>query len=142
MASEVVAYQLDDSSVVRFEVDLQAGFHPAGGGGKTAGRVQDAIRPAVEAAKEVLDKVKEVGPDEVEVTFGVKVSGGMDWLIARAASEANFEIKLTWRPAGPGLPGPAAGMAGGERPAAPGSDVAKVPGAMGENVTESSGAGS
>jgi hypothetical protein len=44
------------------------------------------------------------------VTFGVKVSGGMDWLIARAASEANFEIKLTWRPARRGAAAPVAGI--------------------------------
>ncbi len=126
MAAEIVAYELDDSSVVRIEVDSPPGFHPAGRGGKPAGRVQDAIRPAVEAAKEVLGKVKEAAPDEVEVTFGVKVSGGMDWLVARAASEANFEIKLTWRSGGPGLAGPAAGVAEGERPAVPGGEAAHV----------------
>jgi hypothetical protein len=31
---------------------------------------------AVEAAKAVLDKVKEARPDEVELKFGIKVSGG------------------------------------------------------------------
>ncbi|HEV2370995.1 MAG TPA: CU044_2847 family protein [Streptosporangiaceae bacterium] len=97
MTSEIVTYQLDQSTVVRFEVDCPAGFQPAGGGSKAVGTVKDAISPAIEAAKVVLAKAQEAAPDEVEVTFGVKVSGGMDWLIARAASEANFEIKLTWR---------------------------------------------
>jgi hypothetical protein len=83
---------------VRFEADCPTGFQPAGGAGRIVGTVSDAIAPAIEAAKVVLGKVKEAAPDEVEVSFGVKVSGGMDWLIARAASEANFEIKLTWRP--------------------------------------------
>jgi hypothetical protein len=98
LASQIVSYQLDDSTVVRFEGDCPTGFQPAGGAGRIVGTVSDAIAPAIEAAKVVLGKVKEAAPDEVEVSFGVKVSGGMDWLIARAASEANFEIKLTWRP--------------------------------------------
>jgi hypothetical protein len=98
LASQIVSYQLDDSTVVRFEADCPPGFQPAGGSGRIVGTVSDAIAPAIEAAKVVLGKVKEAAPDEVEVSFGVKVSGGMDWLIARAASEANFEITLTWRP--------------------------------------------
>lgn len=96
MESQVVAYQLDDSSLVKFEIDPPAGFRPAGAG-KVPGRVQDAVAPAIEAAKVVLAKAREASPEEVEVTFGIKVTGGVDWLIARAASEANFEIKMTWR---------------------------------------------
>jgi len=113
MESQVVTYQLDDSSLVRFEIDPPPGFRPAGTG-KVSGRVQDAVTPAVEAAKLVLGKLKEVAPDEIEVSFGIKVTGGMDWLIARAASEANFEIKLTWRPIGPELQAPAEVSADGQ----------------------------
>jgi hypothetical protein len=50
----------------------------------------------VEAAKAVLDKVKEVRPNEVELKFGIKVSGGANWLVAKATGEANFQITLTW----------------------------------------------
>ena len=45
-----------------------------------------------------LRSVAELGPDEVEVKFGVKVNGGTNWLVAKAATEANFEITLTWNP--------------------------------------------
>ena len=97
MESRVVTYALDDSTVVSFEIETPPGFQPASPD-KTIGRVQEAIAPAVAAAKVVLDKVKQAAPDEIEVKFGVKVSGKMDWLIAKAATDANFEIKLTWRP--------------------------------------------
>ena len=50
----------------------------------------------MEAAKAVLEKVKEARPDEVELKFGIKVSGGANWLVAKAAGEANFEISLAW----------------------------------------------
>jgi hypothetical protein len=95
--TQVVTYQVDDSTKVMFEVEPVQGFHPAGAG-QIAGRVRDAVTPAVDAARAVLDKVKEIGPDGVEVRFGVKVSGGADWLVARSAGEASFEITLTWSP--------------------------------------------
>lgn len=95
MVPQIVAYQLDDDSLVRFEIEPAAGFQPAGAGA-VAGKVRDAIEPAIEAARIVLAKVRETRPDAVEVSFGVKVSGKLDWVIARAASEANFQVKLSW----------------------------------------------
>lgn len=97
MATQVVTYQLDDSTRVSFEVDTVDGFRPAGPG-QIVGRVREAVAPAVDAAKAVLEKVKEVGPDEVEVRFGIKVSGRADWLVAKAAGEASFDITLRWAP--------------------------------------------
>ena len=41
-----------------------------------AGWVREAVEPAVEAAKAVLERLKEIGPDQVELKFGIKVSGG------------------------------------------------------------------
>jgi hypothetical protein len=60
--------------------------------------VRDAVAPAIEAAKAVLEKVKEIKPDGVEVKFGVKVTGEANWVVARAATEGSFEITLTWTP--------------------------------------------
>jgi hypothetical protein len=97
MASQVVTYRVDDATTVKLEIDPAAGFQPAGGSGEVLGRIQEAIGPAVEAAKAVLEKVKETRPDEVEVKFGVKASGEASWLVAKAAAEGNFEVTLTWR---------------------------------------------
>jgi hypothetical protein len=77
------------------EIEPTEGFAPAGPG-EVLGRVQEAVAPAVEAAKAVLDKVKEASPDEVVVKFGVKASGQASWLVAKAAGEGNFEVTLTW----------------------------------------------
>lgn len=95
MPSHIVSYQLDDSTVARFEIDPPAGFQPAGAD-RVSGTIKKAISPAIEAAKIVLEKAREVSPDAVEVVFGIKVSGTTDWLVAKAASEANFRITLTW----------------------------------------------
>ena len=97
MASQIVKYQLDDSTVVGFEFEPDSGFHQAGTK-EFVGQVRKAVEPAVEAAKAVLDKVKEIEPDGVEVKFGVKVTGEAYWVVARAATEGSFEITLKWSP--------------------------------------------
>lgn len=95
MATHIVIYEVNDSTAVPFEIVPTEGFQPAGPG-QVLGRVREAVSPAVEAAKVVLEKVKEAGPDQVEVRFGVKVSGGADWIVAKSAGEGSFEIRLAW----------------------------------------------
>ncbi|MFI7099657.1 CU044_2847 family protein [Streptomyces sp. NPDC050161] len=98
MDRQVVAYALDDGTHVGFEIEPPPGFQPAGRLGERAGEVRAAVAPAVRAAQEVLSQVRAAGrPDEVQVKFGVKVSGGTTWLIAAANSEVAFEITLTWK---------------------------------------------
>jgi Trypsin-co-occurring domain 1 len=99
VSPQVVKYQLDDSTVVGFEVESGVGWHQAGAK-EFIGQVSKAVEPAVEAAKAVLDRVKEIKPDGVEVKFGVKVTGEASWVVAKAATEGSFEITLTWE-AGP-----------------------------------------
>lgn len=102
MSSNVVQYAVDDETLVRFEIEPAPGFRPAGADG-IAGRVREAVTPAVDAARVVLAKVRQAGPDEVRLKFGIKVSGTANWLVARAATEGNFEVEMIWRsgPTGP-----------------------------------------
>jgi hypothetical protein len=93
----VVSYALDDGTVVRFEIEPSAGFRPAGPD-EIAGRIREAVTPAVEGAQAVLAKVQETAPDKIEVKFGIKVSGTANWLVAKASTEGNFDITLTWTP--------------------------------------------
>jgi hypothetical protein len=95
MSSQVVTYRVDEGAAVMLEIEPAEGFRPASPG-EVLGRVREAIAPVVEAAKVVLEKVEEAGPDEVEVKFGLKASGQANWLVAKAASEGNFEVTLTW----------------------------------------------
>jgi len=104
MTSQVVTYAVDDVAV-SFEIEPVDGFVPATSADEVIGRVRVAMEPAVAAARAVLDQVKEMAPDRVEVKFGVKVTGTMNWLVAKAATEGNFEVTLGWDPKNP----PAAG---------------------------------
>ena len=95
MSSQVVTYQVDDSTTAKFEIEPTEGFRPAGPN-EVAGRIREAVDPAVHAAKAVLDKMKETKPDGIELKFGIKVSGSANWLVAKAATESNFEVTLIW----------------------------------------------
>lgn len=102
MPAEVVSYQLDDETTALFEIEPVAGFQPAGIG-DIAGRVREAAAPAVEAARELLEQVRDLAPHAIEVKFGIKVTGTANWLVAKAATEGNFEVTLSWQP---GMPPP------------------------------------
>jgi Trypsin-co-occurring domain 1 len=95
VTSRVVRYQVGETEV-GFEVEPGSEWGDAGVSDLER-QVRDAIEPAVEAAKVVLDRIKEARPDGVEVKFGVKVSGGANWVVARATAEASFQITMTWR---------------------------------------------
>jgi outer membrane lipoprotein SlyB len=98
MSSQVVKYEVDDAgTVVSFEVAPVEGFVPASPGA-IAGSVVAAIEPAVAAARLLLGRVRELAPESVEVKFGVKVTGTANWLVAKAATEGNFEVTLSWSP--------------------------------------------
>lgn len=104
MSSEVVRYRVDADTVAQIEIEPVPGYRPAGVG-DVAGTVREAVGPAVAAARVLLDEVRGVAPDSVEVKFGVKVTGSANWLVARAATEANFEVTMSWKPDAPGARG-------------------------------------
>jgi hypothetical protein len=99
MSSEVVRYRVDDETVAQFEIEPVDGFRPAGAG-DIAGSIKDSAGPALAAARELLEQVREMAPDAVEVKFGIKVTGTANWVVAKAATEANFEVTMIWQPRG------------------------------------------
>ncbi|MBN1173790.1 MAG: hypothetical protein JXA67_16580 [Micromonosporaceae bacterium] len=96
-SSQVVTYQVDDETTVGFEIEPVEGFVPCGVD-EVAGQVRQAIGPAVAAARAVLGRVRVLAPDGVEVKFGIKVTGTANWLVAKATTEGNFEVTLSWAP--------------------------------------------
>lgn len=92
-----IGYRLDENTVVLFELDPTAGFVPAGRGDEVVGALREAAGPVIEGAKAVLEKAKEGGVHQIEVKFGIRVSGTMNWVIAKAATDANFEVTMAWK---------------------------------------------
>lgn len=99
MVAAVVRYQLDEQTAVGFEIESAPGFRQAGAE-ELVGDLRRALAPAVKGTRAVPDNVREPSPDEVQVRLGIKVGGTMSWLIAKAASEGNFEVTPTWKPGG------------------------------------------
>jgi hypothetical protein len=97
MAAPVVSYEVDENTVVRFEIEPTDDWHDVGAD-QVLGQIRQAVAPAVEGARAVLEKAREAAPDEIAVRFGIKVSGTTNWLVARTATEGNFEVTLTWKP--------------------------------------------
>lgn len=98
MASQVVNYMAGEVPV-EFDVEPGPGYHQAGArdlANDLKVQVADAVAPAAEAAKVVLDKIREAGPHQVAVKFGVRASAGGNWIVTSASAECSFEITMTW----------------------------------------------
>ena len=88
------------------EVDLdpaeQKGMVPAARQGEIAARAKQTFEQALEQVKPgaeiMIEKLRTmtVKPDEMEITFGLKMSTEAGAFIASASAEANFTVKLRW----------------------------------------------
>ncbi|MFI5772317.1 CU044_2847 family protein [Streptomyces sp. NPDC051658] len=103
--------RLSDGTALRVEVDGQqgSGIDRVGRGSPSdvvrgsAETLQDAlahIRPAVEAVAESVRNLTSK-PDSVSVEFGIKLSAEAGVVVAKAASEANFAVRLEWNTSEP-----------------------------------------
>lgn len=95
--SELATYRLDDGTEVQFEVDPTLGYRQAGAVDDVVGTVRRAAGPAVAAARTVLSMLEDAKPDEAEVTFSVKASGNLNWVVAKAATQGTLQIRLLWK---------------------------------------------
>lgn len=104
MAEKLVMAHLDSGETLLFEVEeiddygvtaVSIGVDPETGM-IDLGKALTGVR---RAAAQVLDAVRSISvpPDNCEIQFGVKLSGSLGAIIAKASTEANFTIKLTWK---------------------------------------------
>lgn len=105
---DFVKYELDDGGVVYFEsaeadlVSLRDGDADVVDGGKLGDRLTNIAHAAQEVSQGLRDRLD---PDEIELTFGVKISGGVGWWwFGKADGEASIQVKATWKAAEPGTP--------------------------------------
>jgi Trypsin-co-occurring domain 1 len=92
--TDVVAYAVDDRTVVQVEIAQGVGAQLG-----APGWIIDAASPAFAAAAVLLEQARETSADKVEIRFGLKATGGVNWMIAFSPADANFEVTLTWDPA-------------------------------------------
>jgi len=107
-----VRYSLEDGSEILFETTEHSLVSQRGGKPQTVdgGDLEQRVAPIALAAEALSRGLREkLGPDEIELNLGVKVSGKMGWwFIASAAGEAAITVTLRWKAAPDGAK-PAAG---------------------------------
>ena len=58
----------------------------------------DQLQPLVSTAKYIVEQIKLISPDELELNFGIKVNGEGDFLcFAKTGVEAQFNVTMTWK---------------------------------------------
>ena len=102
----LVEYPLADGGSILVEVEIdeeeQGGIVPAASPGEIAARATQTLEEALDrikpAAGAVVKKLRELSdrPDEVEVTFGLKLTAEAGAIIAAAGIEANYTVTLKW----------------------------------------------
>lgn len=102
--AELLQWQMDGGSVVVEVDDEEAGFQPASlsfdGTVYTANeRFETALAGARRAAEKTLATFRDLSlrPDGVELEFGIKLNAAAGAVIAKAATEAHLQVKLTWK---------------------------------------------
>ena len=97
--AEFMRFTLDDGSQVLFEsaesdlVALHGGLPDVRDGGKLTAQLEGVA----EAAEEVAGSLRaRLVPDEVNLEFGLKVAGGVNWFFAKAQGEGTIKVTLKW----------------------------------------------
>jgi hypothetical protein len=102
---QLVEFPLESGGTILVEVDLpEAGIEQAGRGDTITRATQtlsDALEQIKPASEAVVTKLRALAttPDEISVTFGIKLSAKAGAIIASTDAEANFTVSLKWKSA-------------------------------------------
>ena len=60
--------------------------------------LEEALNSVSLVTKSLVEKLRSIGnkPDEIEISFGVKLSTVAGAIIASASAEANFDVTMRW----------------------------------------------
>ena len=89
--------EIEDILIEAHPLNFNDGVEPVANVGDKI-NYQAAIKKLIPAATAVLETIKnlEAAPKSVEVSFGIKMSTQASAVIASAAAEGNFAVKLVW----------------------------------------------
>ncbi len=105
VAGQLIAMALEDGgeeTAVVFEVDgdLAGSDLELAAGDGLVGRARVSVQDALDQVKPTLAKVartvRELGPDEAEIEFGLKMGGETGVIVAKGTAEVNFAVRLVW----------------------------------------------
>jgi hypothetical protein len=97
---EFVRFPLTEGGSVVVEVEAEPGLErasvPSGVLRKATTTFEHALSEVRTAAAAALAQFRDLGPDEVELKFGVKLDAQAGAVIARTGLQGQFEVKLKW----------------------------------------------
>lgn len=98
----LVRFENDEGDPVVFEVDeYDFGMERVSKGGDAiveAGRkIEDILAGVRPALSTLMTALKNLGPSEHEIEFGVKLNVQAGVIVAKTATEGHFVVKLRWK---------------------------------------------
>lgn len=93
----------NDTILIEVHQISNSGRTRISGGSEIVQKTIEQVDAAVDAASKVASRaVKKFGtmddkPDELQIKLGIKLTAEAGVVFAKAASEGNFEITLTWK---------------------------------------------
>ncbi|WP_158884670.1 CU044_2847 family protein [Amycolatopsis anabasis] len=98
--TEFVRFALEEGGSVLVEVEEEPGLARASRASgvvrQASASFERALHEVRSAATAALAQFREMGPDEVELKFGVKLDAQAGAVIAKTGLQGQFEIKLKW----------------------------------------------
>ena len=58
--------------------------------------VQQTLRPVTDLAQAALDQLRQAGPDDIEIAFGVDLSAEAGAIITKTAANCHLTVTVTW----------------------------------------------
>ncbi|MBP2476551.1 hypothetical protein JOF53_005423 [Crossiella equi] len=120
--TELVRFELAQGGAVTVEVEEQPGVVRAARPGQllheATAKFETALAQVRQAADAALRQFQDLGPDEVELKFGVKLDAQAGAVIAKTGVQGHFEVKLKWQRQ-PGPPEDVVEEQGGAKAEAP-----------------------
>ena len=101
--SKIVKIRLDEQTTFYAEVEeMPAGLHRAAvSPSDTAKQVAATVTEGLVSLRPVIQKVMEtfrdLGPEECQVEFGLKISGEVGIFVSKGGAEAQIKVTMKWK---------------------------------------------
>lgn len=102
----LIEFPLEDGTTIMVEVDepkVDGGVVPVSTKPGEVEQAQNTFEAAISKMRPVAESVITTlydipkRPDEIELEFGLKLNGKTGIYIASVGTEANFQVRLTWK---------------------------------------------
>ena len=64
---------------------------------KASETFEKAVEKIKPAAMAIANTFQSIGPDELEISFGIKFTAEAGVIISSISTEINFDVKMTWK---------------------------------------------